>query len=157
MKTVPNQKIVVVHKNYPKGNFLQISNDRWTEINKKYSPYGLQLYLYLAKNADGYTFALSPAAAELEAGIKHTSFNKYLKMFIEDGYLVWRGGNTYDFYETPHEPKKKEVNGISQGNPHGDSLGAFLIPQNVSAEGEKLPRYDIEINKTYAWEDNDDR
>ena len=156
-KTYPNQKNVVIHKDYPKNNFLQISNDHWMEINKRYTPYGLQLYLYLAKNANNYQLALSPAAAEQEAGIKRTTFNKYIGLFIEAGYLVWRSGNTYDFYETPHEPKKKEANGISAGNPLDDSAGAFNISHDVSAELEKKSSTNIEIDKIYAWEDNDDR
>lgn len=123
--TYPNQKTIIIHKDYPKSNFLQISNDHWMEINKQFSPYGLQLYLYLAKNADNYQLALSQAAAEVEAGIKRTSFNKYLKMLIDKGFLVWRSGNTYDFYETPHEPKKKEANSILVNDSFDDSVGAF--------------------------------
>ena len=123
--TVPNQKTIIIHKDYPKSNFLQISNDHWTDINNHFSTYGLQLYLYLAKNADNYQLALSPAAAELEAGIKRTSFNKYLKMLINEGYLVWRNGNTYDFYETPHEPKGKGATALSLEDSFDDSAGAF--------------------------------
>lgn len=36
---------------------------------------------------------------------------------MDEGYLVWRSGNTYDFYETPYEPRKKPV----KGSPSGDS------------------------------------
>lgn len=79
-------------------------------VSKKHGPLALQLYLYFAKNADGYSFALSQQAALKEIGIKRTSYYTYLKLLIEEGYLVWRKGNTYDFYETPHEPKKKPVN-----------------------------------------------
>lgn len=73
------------------------------EFNKKYGPYALQVYLYLAKNADGYSFALSPKAAREAAGITKTTFEKFVNLMIEDGYLVKRAGNTYDFYETPHK------------------------------------------------------
>ena len=79
------------------------------EFNKKYEPYALQLYLYLAKNADGYSFALSQKAAEEEAGIKKTSFHKYIDLLIQEGYLVRRSGNTYDFYETPHKQGENEM------------------------------------------------
>ena len=61
MPSVPNQKTIVVHKDKVVSDFLQINNAEWMEVNKKFGPYALQLYLYLAKNADGYKFALSPA------------------------------------------------------------------------------------------------
>ena len=76
-------------------------------VNKRFGPYALQLYLYLAKNADGYTFALSPQAAENEAGITKTTFHKYINLFIAEGYLVQRSGNTYDFYESPHKQQEE--------------------------------------------------
>ena len=69
MHTVPNQKIIVIHKDKPDRDFLQIKNEHWMEVNKKYGVYALQLYLYLAKNANDYEMALSQAAAEAEAGI----------------------------------------------------------------------------------------
>ena len=92
------------------------------EFNKKYEPYALQLYLYLAKNADGYSFALSQKAAEEEAGIKKTSFHKYIDLLIQEGYLVRRSGNTYDFYETPHKQEENET--------ERPPCGGLSCPQN---------------------------
>ena len=86
--------MITVHRDKPNKDFLQIKNTHWMEFNKKYEPYALQLYLYLAKNADGYSFALSQKAAEEEAGIKKTSFHKYIDLLIQEGYLVRRSGNT---------------------------------------------------------------
>lgn len=97
----PNQKKIVVHKDRPQRDFLQIQNAHWMDVNKKYGPYALQLYLYLAKNADGFELWLSQEAAALEAGIKKTTFHKYVNLFIAEGYLVKRNGNIYDFYEVP--------------------------------------------------------
>lgn len=72
--------------------------------------------MYFAKNANNYSFALSQQAALKEIGIKKTSYHKYVNLLIDEGYLVWRKGNTYDFYETPHEPRKKPV----KDSPSGD-------------------------------------
>lgn len=77
------------------------------QANKTLTPYGLQLYLYLASNNNEYQFALSPAAAEEYAGIKSTTFHKYLRLLEIEGYLVWRKGNLYDFYTSPREPKDR--------------------------------------------------
>ena len=120
MYTVPNQKIIVIHKDKPDRDFLQIKNEHWMEVNKKYGPYALQIYLYLAKNASGYEMALSQAAAETEVGIKKTTFHKYLDLFIREGYLVKRNGNTYDFYEVPCKQKEEEAE-RSPCDKHGNS------------------------------------
>lgn len=38
--TVPNQKTVIVHREMPVKDFLQIKNENWMEVNKKFTPYG---------------------------------------------------------------------------------------------------------------------
>lgn len=131
MYTVPNQKIIVIHKDKPDRDFLQIKNEHWMEVNKKYGPYALQLYLYLAKNANSYEMALSQAAAEEEAGIKKTTFHKYLDLFIREGYLVKRNGNTYDFYEMPRKQKEEETE-RSPCDEHGNSQDGSKNPLHES-------------------------
>lgn len=147
-QSFPNQKKVLIHRDQRKRDFMQISNDHWMEFNKLYGPYALQLYLYLAKNADNFSLALSQQAAEDQAGICKTTFHKYLNLLIDKGYLVWREGNIYDFYETPHEPKKKDV--IER--PHEklssspDGLKNSPHDSRSSQEFSKSPRSNKEIN-----------
>ena len=109
MATAPNQRKVIIHREKCERDFLQIKKENWFAANKDLEPYGLQVYLYLAGNRDGFTLELSQEAAEREAGIKKTSFHKYVNLMIEKGYLVQRGegSNIYDFYERPQELKKK--------------------------------------------------
>lgn len=76
--------------------------------NKDLTPYGLQLYLYLAANMDGYEFGLSPEHAKEAAGISRTTFYEYLKLLEIKGYLVWRRGNVFDFYTSPR-PKNERT------------------------------------------------
>ena len=76
--------------------------------NKDLTPYGLQLYLYLASNMDGYEFGLSPEHAKEAAGISRTTFYEYLKLLEIKGYLVWRRGNVFDFYTSPR-PKNERT------------------------------------------------
>ena len=101
--TVPNQKVVHVNRQKCDKNFLQISKENWYAVNKDLGPYGLQLYLYIAGNKDGFDLALSQEAAEQEAGIKKTTYHSYVKALIAKGYLVPRkeNSNIYDFYEIP--------------------------------------------------------
>lgn len=150
-KTVPNQRTIIVHKIRPEYNFLQISNEHWMKFNKKYGPFALQLYLYFAKNADGFTIALSQEAAELEAGITKTTFHKYVNLLIKEGYLVKRKGNTYDFYEIP---RKQEQEGVGS-SPCGEWSSSQGEQQNLphnhrsSLEGTKSPQANKEIDKRY--------
>lgn len=109
--TVPNQKVVHVNRQKCDKNFLQISKENWYAANKDLSPYGLQLYLYIAGNKDGFDLALSQEAAEQEAGIKKTTFHSYVKTMIDKGYLVPRkeNSNIYDFYEVPKREEDKKA------------------------------------------------
>lgn len=97
----PFQKNITVHREKAVKDFLCIKNENWLRANKELSPYGLQLYLYLASNADGYNFNLSQEEVEKNAGIRRTTFHNYINLMIEKGYLVKSKGNCYDFYEVP--------------------------------------------------------
>ncbi len=97
----PNQKWIQIHKNNSTNNFLMIDNAEWMTANKTLTPYGLQLYLFLAANRDGYQFALSPEYAHESVGISRTTFYEYLRRLEICGYLVRRCGNVFDFYTSP--------------------------------------------------------
>ena len=142
--TVPNQKVDHVHRDMPdknkkEGNFLLIKKENWYAANKDLEPYGLQLYLYIAGNRDGFDFALSQEAAEREAGIKKTSYHKYVNLMIEKGYLVPRkeNSNVYDFYEVPKRKEDKEavspceLNSLPDGN---DDLRGGLVTSQGNKE-----------------------
>ena len=142
--TVPNQKVVHVHRDMPdknkkEGNFLLIKKENWYAANKDLEPYGLQLYLYIAGNRDGFDFALSQEAAEREAGIKKTSYHKYVNLMIEKGYLVPRkeNSNIFDFYEVPKRKEDKEavspceLNSLPDGN---DDLRGRLVTSRGNKE-----------------------
>ena len=137
--TVPNQKVVHVNRQKCDKNFLQISKENWYAANKDLEPYGLQLYLYIAGNRDGFDFALSQEAAEREAGIKKTSYHKYVNLMIEKGYLVPRkeNSNVYDFYEVPKRKEDKEavspceLKSLPDGN---DALRGRLVTSQGNKE-----------------------
>ena len=137
--TVPNQKVVHVNRQKCDKNFLQISKENWYAANKDLEPYGLQLYLYIAGNRDGFDLALSQEAAEREAGIKKTSYHKYVNLMIEKGYLVPRkeNSNVYDFYEVPKRKEDKEavspceLKSLPDGN---DDLRGSLVTSQGNKE-----------------------
>ena len=137
--TVPNQKVVHVNRQKCDKNFLQIKKENWYAANKDLEPYGLQLYLYIAGNRDGFDFALSQEAAEREAGIKKTSYHKYVNLMVEKGYLVPRkeNSNIYDFYEVPKRKEDKEAVSPCElkSLPHGnDDLRGGLVTSQGNKE-----------------------
>ena len=166
MATVANQKWIRIHKPRMDRNFLTVSNADWMTANKTLSPYGLQLYLYLAGNADGYQFALSPEHAEQSAGIRRTTFYEYLRKLEICGYLVWKAGNVYDFYTSPrpanerthpdkHASEKIEFEDDTPGEQAQGSESAQQKenPQRKNANPQAEPfcsHSDIEINNKYG-------
>lgn len=99
--TYPNQRIVRVHRERAAKDFLGIKNENWMAASRVLGATALRLYLYLAANADNYTFALSPAAITRDIGMARSTYTDQFKVLVNMGYLVPATGNTYDFYEVP--------------------------------------------------------
>lgn len=57
----PNQRTIKIHKSPLSKDFLGINNEVWQTACRDLRPHAFVLYLYLAANANGYTFFLSPA------------------------------------------------------------------------------------------------
>ena len=114
-------------------------------VNKQLGPYGLQLYLYLAANADGYTLSLSPQNAENDAGIRRTTFYEYMRKLEINGYLVWRHTNTYDFYTTArpadertHPDKHQEGIDFEKNPPCESTVSCESAAQNQNPADENV-------------------
>ena len=108
MVTVENQRVVEIHKEPTDKNNLYacINIEAMKLAMKDLTPAQFQVWLYFAKNQAGYTFAVSPAAALNEFGIKKDMFQKTAQLFEEKGYLVRdlaKGKNYYIFNEIPEE------------------------------------------------------
>lgn len=150
--TVSNQKVIIINKPAVIRNFLQIDNNAWMKVNKTLGPYALQLYLYLAANANGYRLALSPEHAEKAAGIKRTSFYKYLKELEENGYIVWNKGNVFQFYTCPLPQSERS-------NPDSHSDWIFFDDDSPGEQGSLPnsvfpPPDGIEIDNREKIKDN---
>ena len=99
--TFPNQRTVKVHREKAKSDFLGIKNENWQAASRDLGAYALQLYLYLASNADNYTLALSPAAVRQTIGMARSTYHDQFEKLVLKRYLVPSHGNTYEFYEVP--------------------------------------------------------
>lgn len=147
--TVPNQNIIIIHRDYPKRDFLQIKNENWQNMllqtNKDYP--ALALYLYLASNMDNYRLELSPAAIKNAIGMPRSTYYKKLKLLKDNGYIIEKQGNVLEFYEVPQKqnnlksglPQEQQNLSAAQQNPQQRQ---DCLPQKQS-----IPQQNIEINK----------
>lgn len=108
----PNQKIVVVHREKPDKDFIQIKKENFAEAYKNLGATALVLYLYLVGNKQGYKFALSPSAVQKAIGMPESTCRDQINKLISYGYLVpeKEDSNIYHFYETkqPETAKGQE-------------------------------------------------
>jgi hypothetical protein len=129
-KTVPNQRVIRVHRERASSDFLGIKNERWMAASRILGATALRLYLYLASNSDNYLLALSPLALERDVGMPRSTFYDQFRKLVNCGYLVQTGGNQYDFYEVPQSGTQTNT-ADGQDNP---------------TDKPKNPADDIEIN-----------
>ena len=102
--SVPNQRIVKVHRDMPgenEGNFLLIKKRNLYEAYRTLNTTALCLYLFLAGNKDGFNLEYSPKAIHAEMGMPESTCRDQFKVLVEKGYLVPKheGSNIFDFYE----------------------------------------------------------
>jgi len=152
MPTVPNQNIMIIHRNYPQANFLQISNEHWQNMIKETGdPYALVLYLYFASNANNYRLEISPVAIQNATGLARSTYYKKMELLEKKGYIVHHKGNIYDFYETPHQ---KTDNGGSLPCEQKNLRDEQARPQNEhdnSSQKQNCSQDNIEIHKNNIY------
>lgn len=138
--TFPNQRMVRVHREPAKSDFLGIKNENWQAASRDLGAHALQLYLYLASNANNYTVALSPVAVRQAIGMARSTYHDQFHKLVDRGYLVPSTGNTFEFYEVPQAAtqtqKEVSANGLDfEENPCRDeqaaSVGLSVLPENT--------------------------
>ncbi len=72
--TYPNQRIIHIHREKAKSDFLGIKNENWMYASRDLGAHALRLYLYLAANADGFNLALSPADIRQRIGMPKSTY-----------------------------------------------------------------------------------
>lgn len=144
MYTFPNQRVVTVHREPAKSDFLGIKNANWQAAAKDLGAQTLMLYLYFASNANGYTLALSPTAIRNTIGMPPSTYHENLPKLMKKGYLIPTGTNSFDFFEVPRSaPELTQKATPENGLKNADSTPSVCgIDQAVYTNTEK----DIEIN-----------
>ena len=143
--TFPNQRIVKVHRESVKTDFLGIKNENWQAASHDLGAHALQLYLYLASNADGYNLALSPAAVRQAIGMARSTYHDQFHKLVDKGYLVPSRGNTFEFYEVPKAATQSNKT-MSEDGQHIEECPNDDIPNTNDVQG--ISAEDIEINNT---------
>lgn len=115
MDTVENQKVIIVQKEelQGKGMFTSINYDAIDYAAIQLKNESFKLWLYIAKNSNNYTFALSRIAYCNWSGCTKPTYLKAVQTLTEKGFLVKKkeGSNQYYFYVKPSEatfPKTPE-------------------------------------------------
>ena len=142
--TVPNQRVVTVHRERAPSDFLGIKNCNWQYAARDLGAHSLLLYLYLASNADGYNLALSPAAVRQTIGMARSTYHDQFVRLVDKGYLVPNSGNGYDFFEVPqprHDNNQTPVTAAVLNFEECTSADKGIDPEVIS-----IPSENTEIN-----------
>lgn len=143
--TFPNQRLVKIHRESAKTDFLGIKNENWQAASRDLGAHALQLYLYLASNANNYTSALSPVAVRQAIGMARSTYHDQFHKLVDKGYLVPGTGNTYDFYEAPQTATQTQ--NMSSVGGQDFEASPRLVEADVPDGHTVLPE-DREINNT---------
>ena len=116
-KTVPNQRILTIHKEptdkehkYTANN-LEALDEAAARLQSKC---GFKLYMYLAKNQDKYNFALYSSNFCAWCGCAMTAYNTAFKELQSEGYLIPKepGSTIYTFYDKAQKESENLKNSV---------------------------------------------
>ena len=114
--TVPNQRTLTINKMpTDKNNLYTVNNlDALDESARRLkSVGGFKLYMYLAKNQNKYSFALSSADFCMWSGLKMTAYRTAFNELVKEGYLIATDKKDdyifYDKSQTEEAPKKDDI------------------------------------------------
>jgi hypothetical protein len=135
METVANQRVITTKK---EPCSKKSTTQYYTAINlkalelamKTLSPNAFKMWVYLGKNKDNYTFALSKVDTLKWCGFSKGTYSKAFEELEENGFLVKTkdGSNHYDFYELPKEKKEElPVITIHKATKEQPSENAFVF------------------------------
>ena len=141
--SVPNQKVVYIHKRKYTGNFLQIGIDEMRLAQQQMTYCEFVLYLYLAGNANGFKLELSQQAFENTTGYKKTAYHNAVNKLIELGYLTQSYNYHYEFHTTPVRHSELNFGVLSNGKSMPPEKTKKSVPSNSQFRSGKR-----EIDKT---------
>lgn len=98
MFSYPNQYKIIIEKKIEKEDiFIMLSWKEYCQAAKELSPSALNLFMYLAKNQDGYEFWLSPKDYYTTFGVTEKTYRNAKRELIDKGYLKEKDTNKITF------------------------------------------------------------
>lgn len=148
MPTVPNQRIVHIHRAALNKNdgFLGINNANWKYAARVLRGPAFLLYIYLASNRDNYVLALSPSAIQQEIGMARSTYHDQLRKLQSLGFLVYEEGKGWQFYEVPQSDTR--IQSVRASVIENESKCSTTV-KPCSVPAQECPPEDIEINNKY--------
>lgn len=169
MRNVGNQKIVKININvsFPKNGSEATEYEIYGKVNKQcafkamkeLTPSAYSIYMYMALQADGWEFALSPVAIDNAIGVKRTAYISAIKELIEKNYLIHSGKNRYCFVVDNEEGKVSEIrsevqernvadHNMTQGNEECGTKRQIKAEESVGMCDRKITLYTTYNNTT---------
>ena len=136
--TVPNQKIIRVHKDSYNGGYLTIGTEEWQEAFKSLKRITFGVYLYLSGNANGFELTLSRRDVMDRLDVSRDTYLRAVKELEEKGYLIHKNGPIWNFYTTPvnKETDANESDGDNENNENHESGNNESVNHEESNESE---------------------
>ncbi|MBQ4074542.1 MAG: hypothetical protein IJD39_04995 [Clostridia bacterium] len=146
-KTYPNQKMITIHKDPVKENFLQVNICEWQEAFATLPRISFGLYLYLCGNKDQFHLALSSVDVQKSLGVSDSSYRRAVEDLLAAGYLIMRNGNehTLDFFTKP-QPTDYVKKERKKKKPATDGGAAGAEPVSMEDTPSEPPADDDEEN-----------
>lgn len=105
---VPNQKIIQINKSFLVPPFLQVSEEELFDAARSLNRTEFILYLYFAKNADGYQLEFSPTAVANLGLMSKSSATEARQGLEKKGYIE------NDIFYTASRERREKIKQIEQ-------------------------------------------
>lgn len=119
IKTVPNQRVISINKEPTDKQHLYTANNLIAldeAATRLQSIGGFKLYIYLAKNQNNYTFALSSKDFMQWSGLGKQAYTSAFEDLVRQGYLIQdkKQKNKYTFYDKSQqqEYQKEQIDDV---------------------------------------------
>lgn len=114
LHTVPNQRILTVNKEPTDKQHLYTMNNLEAigeAARSLQTKAGFKLYIYIAKNQNNHTFALSSKDFCEWSGVGIAAYNSAFAELVDNGYLVSKNDSktTYMFYDKSRMDLQEKV------------------------------------------------
>lgn len=109
MSSYPNQKLYTIHKKIEEGDiFIMLRWEEYCAAAKELSPSALNLYMYLAKNKNGYEFFFSSKDYCQTFNVVDKTYRNAKAELINKGYLREDEKNKVQFSSSAAFKETKE-------------------------------------------------